>query len=154
MASLTIKEAVSAAKKEGVAMAGTFGARKTLPKTKLGKLVDELHDLRDQRLAINKVVEAMKAEEQRLTDHIIETVDADTEGGAIGKRFKAIIVRDFKPVIEDYEQFTAHIQKTGEFDLLNRALNAAAFKARAEEGVAVPGIGSFQYKKLSITKVK
>lgn len=154
MASMTINEAVQAAKKQGIALTGVPKPQAKLPTKTLGGVVDQLHDVREARLALNKVVEAIKEEEQRLTDHIIDTVNADLEGGAVGKRYKAIIQRDQKPVIEDYDKFTAHIKRTGNFDLLNRAVNAAAVKERWENNKEVPGIGHFSFKKLSITKVK
>lgn len=147
-----IKALLKAASKLGVKVSGLPAVRAKLPKTKLGALADELHDVRTVRLALSKIVEAVKAEEQRITDHIIETVSID-EGGVVGKRFKAVIVRENTPVVEDWDALYAHILKKKEFDLLNKALNRAAVKERAENGKAVPGVGSFQTKKLSVTKV-
>lgn len=149
----TVADAVKALKKLGIAASGMTVPKAKLPKTKLGGLADTLYTVREQRLALGRLADAMKAEEQRITDHLIDTLDADTEGGAVGKHYKAIVKRDDRPVIEDYDALTAHIRETGEFDLLNRALNTAAAKARFENEVAIPGVGTFQAKKISLTKV-
>lgn len=152
---MTITEALKAAAKSGfkITLTGLPAIRKSLPKTKMGALADELHEIRDARLAVSKLADAIKAEEQRITDHIIETVDANSEGGVIGKRFKATIVRESKPVVDDWDKFYEHVRKTKSFDLLNKALNAGSVKERWEDGKEVPGVGSFQAKKLSVTKV-
>lgn len=154
MASQTIKEAVASAKKLGIGVTGLPAPKAKLPKTKLGSLVDDLRDLREMRLAMSKVADALKEEETRITEHFIEVMDANDEGGAVGKRFKAVVVRDTKPVAGDWDALYEHIRKTKSFDLLNRAVNVAAVKERWENGKTIPGIDSFQFKKLSITKVK
>lgn len=148
-----LKALLVSAAKLGVTISGLPSFRKALPKTKLGGLVDEYHDLREVRLAVGKVAEALQAEEQRILNHIIDTVDADTEAGAVGKRYKGVIKRELVPVVEDWEKFHAYIKKTGSFDLLNKAINRAAAKERLEAGKAIPGVDTMQAKKLSVTKV-
>lgn len=147
-----LKAALKAVAAEGIKIVGLPTIKAKLPKTKLGALVDEYHDVREARLALGKVVDAVAEYEKALTEHIIENVSADA-GGVVGKRFKAIVKRESIPQVEDWDTLYEHIRKTKSFDLLNRALNRAAFKERAEAGKAVPGVGSFQAKKLSVTKV-
>lgn len=154
MGKMTIKEAVSAAKKLGIGITGLPTPAAKLPKTKLGALVDGLKDLKELRLAVDKVAEALKDEEARITEHFIETIDANSDGGAVGKRYQAVVMRDVRPIVEDWDALYTFIKKKGEFDLLNRAVNAAAVKERWENKKQVPGVGTFQFKKLSITKVK
>src|SRR5690606_6892937 len=109
-------EAVKAAKKLGVSVTGLPKQRNKLPKTKLGSLVDEYRDIRDIRLAMGAITEALKKVESELTNHIIENVDADS-AGVVGQRFKAIVVREQKPVVEDWEALYEHIRKKKAFDL-------------------------------------
>lgn len=137
----------------GVSIAGIPALGAKLPKAKMGALVDKYHDIRELRLALGKVAEQVEAEEKRITEHIINNVDADAEGGAVGKRYKGIIKREQVPVPEDWDAIYAHIKKTGNFDLLNKALNRAAVKERWEDGKTIPGVASTQVKKLSVTKV-
>ncbi len=149
---LSIADAVKAAKKAGITIDGLPKGGKKLP-AKLGPIVDEYHDLRELRLQLDKVVNAMKAEETRMTNHIIDNLDKTQEGGAVGRRFKAIVRTETVPQVEDWTEFYAYIKKKDAFDLLNRAINKAAFKARMEEGIKVPGTGTFNAVKLSVTKL-
>lgn len=153
MATMTLKESVKALKLQGVSITGLPTPRKTLPKTNLGGIADSLHDVRELRLAVDKVASALKAEETRLTDHIIDTVDTSVSSGAVGKRYKALILEDSVAVVEDWDKLYAHILKKKDFTLLNKALSRSAVKELWEDGKAVPGVGSFKGKKLSVTKV-
>lgn len=121
-----------------------------LPKTRMGGLADLYHKVRQERLELDRAAEAMKKEEQRIINHIIENTDLRTSTGIIGTAYKAIVVEEEVPVVNDWEKLYAHIKKKGEFDLLNRALNRAAVKAR--DGKKIPGVGAFHAKKLSVTK--
>ena len=147
------KEARARAAKLGIEVTGLPTVKDKLPKTKLGALADRLHEVREARLALQAVTDAVKREVQRIIDHIIETLDADSEGGVIGKKYKAVVVREEKAVVEDWDALYKHIRENDAFDLLNRALNAAAVKARYAESLSVPGVGTFQAKKISLTKV-
>jgi hypothetical protein len=148
------KEARARAEKCGIEVSGLPAAKDNLPKTKMGGLADKLHEIREARLALQGIVDAVKREEQRIIDHIIECIDADTESGVIGKHYKAIVVREEKPVVEDWDKLYRHIREHDAFDLLNRALNANAVRARWTDNVQVPGVSTYQSKKISLTKVK
>jgi hypothetical protein len=148
------KEARTRAEKCGIEVSGLPAVKDKLPKTKMGGLADKLHEIREARLALQGIVDAIKREEQRIIDHIIESIDADTESGVIGKHYKAIVVREEKPVVEDWNKLYQHIREHDAFDLLNRALNASAVRVRWADNVQIPGVGVYQCKKVSLTKVK
>lgn len=150
---MSVQDAVKAAGKLGLKITGIPTFRKTLPKAKMGPLVDEYRDIRELRLAASKFADALEAEEKRIMNHIIENVDADESSGVVGKNFKALVKREQRPVVEDWDKFYAHVKKTGAFDLLQKRLNDAAVKERFEDKKKVPGVGTFQVKKLSVTKL-
>jgi len=153
MSKQTVAEAVAACERQGIKITGLPKRRAKLPTTKMGTLADELHELRERRLAVGKVADALKREEQRLTDHIIDTVDADKEGGVMGTTYKALILRDTVYVAEDWDKFYQHVKRTGNFHYLNKALNKGSLAERFQAGKPVPGIGTMGVKKLSLTKV-
>lgn len=150
---LTPAEAIAACERQAIHITGILPRRRNLPKTHMGELADELHALRQQRLALTKVVDAIKREEQRITDHIIDTVDADREGGVVGTGYKALIVRDTAYNVADWDVFYEHVLSTGHFHYLNRALNRASVKEVFEAGRSVPGVEPVGVKKISLTKV-
>jgi hypothetical protein len=136
-----------------------------LPKS-LGACADLYHDTRERRLAEDRHVKEIKADETAIANHIIDKLEKNDEGGAVGKRYKAIVKVDDAYTVEDWDKFYAHIKKTGEFDLLNRALNQAAVKERiamqdrpsGKKGEnwkpkLPPGVAIFKTVKLSVTKV-
>lgn len=128
-----------------------------LPKS-LGACVDLYHATRQERLAQEKVAEAIKERETFIFDHIIANIPKG-DGGAVGKAFKAIRVESDVYSIEDDAKFYDHIKKTGAFDLLNRAINQRAVKERLEDPKyirkygGVPGTKKFKKIGLSVTKV-
>lgn len=123
-----------------------------IPKT-LGACADLLFDIRTQRLEAQKVVDAFKAQETELRDHIIENVEKGSSG-AIGKHHQVQVYTDAVPRIEDPDALYKYIKKTGAFDLLQRRLNDAAIKERWEDQKQVPGVGTFNVVKVSLTKKK
>jgi len=132
-----------------------------------GACADLLHDTRDERLALQKEAKEIEGDEKAIKDHLIQKLQKGDEGGAVGKRYKAISYNDPMFVVDDWDKFYAHIKKTGEFDLLNRALNQAAVKERVADQVPPkseaarakwkpklpPGVASMNVVKLSLTKV-
>jgi hypothetical protein len=151
---LTMSEAAQLCKRVGLAITGLPQRRAKLPTTKMGGLADDLHRLRELRLHVQKVADAIKAEETRITDHIIDNVDMDKERGVMGVGYKAMIKREDVPVVEDWDAFYAHVKKKGAFHFLTKALNRSAITDAMENSKAgVPGIGTFSAKKISLTKV-
>lgn len=127
-----------------------------IPKS-LGACADVLFDMRQERLALEKVVEAMKANERAITDHIIDNLPkGDT--GAAGKHHKVQTRVEQVPQIDNdnggWEKLYNYIKKTGSFDLLQRRLNTKAVMERLEDKKKVPGTKLFSVVKVSLTQVK
>lgn len=123
-----------------------------IPKS-FGAIADLLYTTRENRLELRKAVDAMEQFEKDLKNHLINEMSKD-DSGAAGRIARAQIVVEPQPVVEDWEEFYKHIKKKGEFDLLNRAVNRTAVRERWENGKAVPGVGTFNVTKVSVTKVQ
>lgn len=127
-----------------------------IPKS-MGACADLLFDIKQERLALDKVVEAMKANERLLTDHIIDSLPkGDT--GAVGKHHKVVVRTEDIPQVDTesggWEKFYEYVRKNKAFDLLQRRINTKAIEERLEDGKKVPGIKMFKATKLSLTQVK
>lgn len=129
-----------------------------MPKN-LGGCVDLYYDLRQERLLAEKVADALKKREQFAFDHIVNNIPKG-DGGAVGKRFKAIRTETDTYSIEDDQVFYEHVRKTKDFSLLNRAINQKAVRERLEDpkfvkkfGAKVPGTKKFVKIGLSVTKL-
>lgn len=136
-----------------------------MPKA-LGACVDLYFTLRAARLEKDKEVGVMKEDEGLVREHLIRSIDKQSSLGAVGKTHKAIVVDDIQYTATDWPAFYKHVQKTGEFDLLNKAINQAAVKERVADQIAPtgkrginwkpklpPGIGRMNIVKLSVTKI-
>lgn len=119
----------------------------------LGACADKLYELREKRLAMQKAVDEVEAEEKALKEHLIQTLPKSEAGGVAGKLCRVTIVKKKVPQVKDWDKFYAHIKKTGQFDLLGRTVGAAAIKERWEAGKIVPGVENFEAISISINKV-
>lgn len=130
-----------------------------VPKS-LGACADKLFEVREARLAQQKIVDALKADETLLQNHIIDNL-AKGDAGAVGKHHKVVVKTEDVPQVKDWESFYAYVKANNAFDLLQRRINPAAVKDREEallenkraKNKTIPGIEKFKAVKLSLTKI-
>lgn len=129
----------------------------TKPKYKfpkaLGACADKLFELRAKRLAMQKEVDAVEAEEKAYKEHIINTLPKSEASGVAGKLARVTVVTKEVPQVKDWDAFYKFVKKTGQFDLLQRRLTDAAIKERWEHGKEIPGVEHFNAVSVSINKV-
>ena len=132
-------------------------AEETKPKYKfpkaLGACADKLFELRAKRLAMQKEVDAVAAEESAFKEHIIQTLPKSEASGVAGKLCRVTVVTKEIPQVKDWDAFYKYVKKTGNFDLMQRRLTDAAIKARWEDGKEIPGVEHFNAVSVSINKV-
>lgn len=118
------------------------------------ELAQQYDRARNERLALDKQVEKMKEGETALKQQLMDMLQAEGINSVGDKDKVYALVQKTEPVAEDFAKLYAHIQKSGEFELLFRRINPAAVKERWEDGIEVPGVGKFLTLNLSITKAK
>jgi len=119
----------------------------------LGACADKLFELRNKRLAEQKKVDEIAAEESALKNHIIENLPKSEASGVAGKLARVTVVTKQVPQVEDWDAFYKYVKKTGSFDLMQKRLTDAAIKERWEAGKEVPGVKHFNAVSVSINKV-
>lgn len=134
-------------------MAAAKVKKLVIPKN-LGAQADLYDTIREERLEIESRAEELKKQETQIKEHLIEALKKAKMTGAAGSRVRADIDKKEYPTVTDIKKLYAHIKKTGEFDLLNRAVNAKAVKERWEAKKTIPGVGKFTKSTLSITRIK
>jgi hypothetical protein len=122
------------------------------PKT-LGACADHVYTLRQERLAAQKVVDALEEEEKALREHIINTLPKSEATGAAGKLARVTVITKEVPQVKDWDKFYAYVKKNNAWDLMQRRLSAAAVTERWEAGKEVAGVEPFKAVTLSINKV-
>lgn len=126
-----------------------------IPKTE-AQVADRWITLMDQRLALQKEVAAIEAEEKFLKAWIIDNLPRSRATGIAGKLVQVNIVDKERGEIKDYDAFCAYVARNrskGAFALLNRALNSKALSEYWAVGKEVPGVERVPYKSLSFSRL-
>lgn len=123
-----------------------------IPK-KQGEWPDLLHKMRQERLALQKQVDELEANEKAFKEHIILTIPKSNVAGVMGQQYKIQVLSKEVPQVKDWTSFYAYVKKTSGFDLLNKALNKAAVQERWDAGKQVPGVEVFDAVTVSLTKI-
>lgn len=123
-----------------------------LPRTP-GECADLLYRTREARLAVQRQIDKLSKAESKLQEYFIETLPKSSSTGLAGRVARVQIEMRTVPTVEDWAKFYAHVKRTGEFELLQRRLNEGAVRERWEEGEKVEGVGTFNAKKVSCTKL-
>jgi hypothetical protein len=123
-----------------------------LPKS-IGKCADLYSDVRALRLAMDKEVEAVKAREAEIREHIIGNLSKSEDTGAAGLRYRAQIVMKDQPRAVDWPALWAFIAKNNRFDLLQKRLGEKAVMDMVEQGEKLPGVEVIHIPDVSITKI-
>jgi hypothetical protein len=118
----------------------------------LGACADLLADLREERLALQKRAEAIKARERAVEEHVIRTLPKD-DTGAAGRHHRVRVVTKEVPTVEDWDELYAYVRRTKSFHLLARRLNEAGVRELWEDRKRVPGVGVFTAVTVSLVKV-
>lgn len=129
----------------------------------MGRCADLYHDVRELRLAMEKEVEAIKARESEIQEHIINNLSKGDDTGAAGLRYRAQVTTKRKPILagvsEIYPQggwgiLCSWIRKNDRFDMLQKRLSdKAVMDWQEQENRILPGIEMMNVPSLSITKI-
>jgi hypothetical protein len=122
------------------------------PKT-IGECADKLYELKAKRLAGQKLVDEVEAEEKALKAHIINTLPKSEASGVAGKIARVTIVTRDEPQISNADDFHKYITKTKRWDLMQNRLSPAGIKEMWEAGKEIPGVSRFNVVTLSLNKV-
>lgn len=119
----------------------------------IGLCADQFSEVRELRLAMQKIVDNVKAREDELKEHIIQNLSKSDDTGAAGKKYRAQIVRKAVPTLKDWDAFTRFVAESKRFDLIHKRVADKTVKDMWEAGEAVPGVEKFNVVDVSITKI-
>lgn len=121
---------------------------------KIGACADHLYKLRQKRLALQKQVDELQAEETALREHIINTLPKSEASGVAGKLARVTVVTKTVPQLDDAEALRKYMNKTKRFDLVQKfRLVPKAVQELWDDGKEVPGVGHFNATTVSLNKV-
>ena len=126
-----------------------------IPKS-LALAVDMYYSKREERLALQRQVDLLAADEALLKSHLIDNIPKSDATGIAGKLARVSVTTKDVPQVQDWDEFYAYVAKNvkkGSFALLNRAVNAKAVGEIWEAGKTVPGVGAHTVVNLSVNKL-
>jgi hypothetical protein len=119
----------------------------------IGSKIDQLKELRNERLTLEKQVKSLKECEEVLVLEVIDVLDSQDTTMGRGRVASASIVEEDIATVEDYDAFYEHIVSEDRPYLLQRRVAQGAVKELLESGEEVPGIKLLTKRKLSLRKV-
>lgn len=126
-----------------------------IPKS-LARAADLYCNTRDKRLALQKQVDEIEADEKALKEHLINSIPKSDATGIAGKVCRVSVVTKAVPRVTDWEKFYEYVGKNrnkGSFALLNKVVNVKSVAEIWEAGKQVPGVESFNAVSLSLNKL-
>lgn len=137
-------------------------AEMKVPKN-LAQCADLWFKKKQERLALQKQVDALASEEAALETHIINNLDANNGTAIGGKLVKVEVKKKERPVIDTenngwalfWEWFHKQYKKDPRtVACVQKRLAEDTIKDLWAEGVKIPGVVKFNFKKLSFSAIK
>jgi len=125
------------------------GAGQTRPTS---DIIADLVDVRDERRRIaqrdKELIERWRSLESELLNRLDDQgmLKATTAAGT------ATITEETLPKVVDWDEVYDHIQKTGDFYLLQKRPAAAAFRELNQSGQVIPGMEAYIKRTISLRK--
>jgi hypothetical protein len=126
----------------------------------LGPCLDMAYKMRAARIEkqreFDAVIDALKADEKSLNDHIINSFKKSELEGAKGDLCSASLVPKSYPQVDTdnggWDLIYKWVARTKAFDIFERRLSRKAVNDRFEAGEKIPGVKLFETVELSLTK--
>lgn len=120
----------------------------------LGKLIDRMLELRDQRSEISKQDKALKEEFDQLEDLVLAKLREQDAVKGSSTHGTATISEITVPTIENWDSFESYIYDNKAFYLLERRPSGAAFRELYQQGEEIPGLKPFTKYSISLRKTR
>lgn len=120
----------------------------------LGKDIDALWDLREQKRELQTKVDALDDRIKDMEGIVIERLDAEGMPKANGSKAAVSISESIVFSIEDFDLFAKYLKRSGNFHLFQRRISDPAAREIFEKKGAVPGLAPFTKRRLNLTTVK
>ena len=118
----------------------------------LGVQIDRMKALDDDIKIAEKALRDLKTRRAKLEARLIKAFKKQDIDGSKGRNGVARLRRAIFYSIKNRSLFDKYVLKNKALDLFQNRISAAAYKARLDEGEAVPGIASFERFGITITK--
>jgi hypothetical protein len=116
----------------------------------IGGMVDELHELRERKRALEAQVSEIETKYSEIEQQLLAKLEAENSDKGSGKKASVSVTSTIVATVTDWDALYAYIQKHKYWHLLQRRPSDPAFRELWEQGKKVPGAESFSRKKLNL----
>lgn len=109
----------------------------------LGQKIDLIYNLREKRKKLEETIKNLRATEEAVSSDVIESMRAEGVRASKGEYASFSYKEETYPIVESWPEFYKYIVESGDFDLLQRRIGSTAWKERLEDGIGIPGVGSY-----------
>jgi hypothetical protein len=122
----------------------------------LGALADEYKKVRDERLAADKLVKALAAQEQEMYAMLVQQMRMQeiTSVGGKAATVSIPVEPDYVPTVSDWSAYWQYAKENNAPEMFERRPGKLACKERWAAGVEIPGVSKFPVYKLTIKGVR
>ena len=129
-----------------------------MPKT-LAACADAYYTTMQERLALQKKVDALKAQETAIAEHLIQNLPKSDATGVSGKAARVFITMKTRAQVTNWDKFYGYILKSankdpGAWSLLQKRVGEEAVNEIWAAGKKIPGVEPFQYPKVGYSALK
>ena len=119
----------------------------------IGAKIDKLHDLREQKRALEEQIKVLVNQASELENALMEQMDTEGVSKSTGNSATVSITLSVKPSVDDWEAFYKYIHRMKYYHLLERRPSVTGCRELLETKGKIPGIVPFTQRKLNIRSV-
>lgn len=119
----------------------------------IGAKIDQLHDLREQKRALEEQIKQLTGQMDVLENSLIDQMDAEGVSKSTGNAATVSITASVKPSVDDWDAFYAYIHRFKYYHLLERRPSVTGCRELLETKGKIPGVIPFTQRKLNIRSI-
>lgn len=119
----------------------------------IGAKIDALHDLREQKRALEEQIKVLVNQASELENALMEQMDTEGVSKSTGQSATVSITLSVKPSVDDWDAFYKYIHRMKYYHLLERRPSVTGCRELLETKGKIPGIVPFTQRKLNIRSV-
>jgi len=119
----------------------------------IGAKIDQLHDLREQKRALEEQIKQLSGQMDVLENDLIDQMDTEGVSKSTGNAATVSITASVKPSVDDWDAFYKYIHRHKYYHLLERRPSVTGCRELLETKGKIPGVVPFTQRKLNIRSV-
>jgi len=119
----------------------------------IGNIVDEIYQVRAQRLRLEDEVSMLKERQTNLEQEFIARAQEQNLISAKGHTASSSVKEQVLPHVDDWDSLYRFIHANNYYHLLERRPSVGAFRELFDKGIEVPGVEPFIKYKVNTQKV-